>query len=422
MMRLRLPPLPVTLAMASLALACARQPAHADTSARTTTAAATTPTANQRDLLQIAFRAASRFPLEPHHKNRSRAQEQALRALFELGGQKEAIALASDLAGYQRACLHADYAHDLAARGDTESARGHVKIAETQAAELKREGRAQQWQLDLVALKTSRAHATLGDKDRAAEAAAGIDIASTHAVDGTWAQTAADRAERITLATVQTELDQIDTQWSSLSLGQQVIATEVLARLHQRFFTEPKIRAAIEDRLARRLQGMPLTLRLDALERLVRTNTTHDDRARAAEFLAAMRERVDEHRWRTADRLPQVARLVELTHLTGDGGVEVVLGTNGVAEYHAERDRIVDIDRADVLRPLALAAHAIGRAGDDQALLALVIEEGMENPNSRPRCDDLVATLVAMARRGIEPNAALAQRIREIVDGLGDPW
>ena len=55
-------------------------------------------------------------------------------------------------------------------------------------------------------------------------------------------------------------------------------------------------------------------------------------------------------------------------------------------------------------------------------LLAQVIEEGMENPNSRPRCDDLVETLVAMAKAGIEPRPALTQRIREIVAGLGEPW
>jgi hypothetical protein len=57
-----------------------------------------------------------------------------------------------------------------------------------------------------------------------------------------------------------------------------------------------------------------------------------------------------------------------------------------------------------------------------EGLLAQAIEEGMENPNSRPRCDDLVDTLVALAKRRIEPSAAIWTRIREIVAGLGDPW
>src|SRR5262245_46132888 len=39
----------------------------------------------QRDLLQLAFDAASSFPLDPHTRNRSRAQDEVVAACFELG-------------------------------------------------------------------------------------------------------------------------------------------------------------------------------------------------------------------------------------------------------------------------------------------------------------------------------------------------
>ena len=50
------------------------------------------------------------------------------------------------------------------------------------------------------------------------------------------------------------------------------------------------------------------------------------------------------------------------------------------------------------------------------------VEEGVENPNSRPRAEDLSATCLSMAVHGVEPDAVLWTRIRQINDGLGDPW
>ncbi|MFN9332242.1 MAG: hypothetical protein ACK6D1_06520, partial [Planctomycetota bacterium] len=50
-------------------------------------------TASQRDLLQLAFDAASKFPPVQHRKNRSRAQEVVVVAAFELGDPEFAVAL-----------------------------------------------------------------------------------------------------------------------------------------------------------------------------------------------------------------------------------------------------------------------------------------------------------------------------------------
>jgi hypothetical protein len=56
------------------------------------------------------------------------------------------------------------------------------------------------------------------------------------------------------------------------------------------------------------------------------------------------------------------------------------------------------------------------------ALYKRVVEEGMENPNARPRLDDLAATVVSMVGVGLEPDAALAARIAEIGAKLDHPW
>jgi hypothetical protein len=50
------------------------------------------------------------------------------------------------------------------------------------------------------------------------------------------------------------------------------------------------------------------------------------------------------------------------------------------------------------------------------------VEEGVENPNSRPRAEDLSATCRSMALHAVEPDADLWKRMRQIGDGLGPPW
>jgi hypothetical protein len=135
-----------------------------------------------------------------------------------------------------------------------------------------------------------------------------------------------------------------------------------------------------------------------------------------------MRTLVEGHAWRSEDRMPQIARLVELGHLLGETDRARAEAEAALKAYQDERDRIVDIYRAETLRPLALAWHALGDRERGEDLFALAVEEGMENPNSRPRCDDLVDACVDLARRGIEPSPKLLARLREIQQGLGEPW
>jgi hypothetical protein len=63
--------------------------------------------------------------------------------------------------------------------------------------------------------------------------------------------------------------------------------------------------------------------------------------------------------------------------------------------------------------------------GDEAGALFVyrqAVEEGVENPNSRPRAEDLSATCCSMALHAVEPDAELWKRIRQISEQLGDPW
>ena len=376
----------------------------------------------QRELLQLAFTAACKFPLDPHHKSRSRAQMVAVDACFELQQPQLAAGFANEIRDWQRGSIYADYAWHLGQRGDVDAARRYIGLAEQVAASERENPTAQEWRRDRIAVKIARAWSALGDRERAAAAVAGVEESSLHAVDAEQAVAAAERVRLLAADQAGAELAAIDAAFPTQSLGQQRMSIEVLVRLHERFFAEAALRAAVEQRFTERFDKLLPNLRLEAIARLARTDVKFTEVARAKELVRAFRSIVEGHRWRVEDRLPQIAVLIELTHLVGDVDRARADAAAALADWHTQRDSIVDVFRAETLRPLALAFFAIGDASNGEAVLTLAIEEGQENPNSRPRCDDLVDTAVALCVRGIEPSAQALQRLREISGALGEPW
>ena len=125
---------------------------------------------------------------------------------------------------------------------------------------------------------------------RAAErAAAGIDLGSTHAVDASWSQTAAERVRLLAPADGAKELAALDNGFPTMSLGQQSTALVLMARMHERFFADRELRRALEERVVRRHDKMMPALRLDVLATMVRTSMQHGERAGAAALLAVAR-------------------------------------------------------------------------------------------------------------------------------------
>lgn len=376
----------------------------------------------QRELLQIAYDAASRFPLDPHKKNRGRAQDVVVAACFQLDQPELGKRYGEGIADWRRGAALADYAWYQARHGVRDGLEPVLAAAAKVVADERADPNAQQWRSDLVALKIARAWQALGDAERAAKASAGIDPASANAVDEQWASAVTARADAIPAELAGKELADLDASFATMSLGQQASAGSLLVRLHERFFADAELRAAIEKRPAVLWEKLMPTLRLELLGKLLRTNLAHGEIARARELLAIVRSVVEGHRWREEDELPQRAQLVELTTLVGDRERAEGDAVLALARYHEVRERIVNIYRARALRPLMLARFALGDRDGAAELLTLVLEEGMENPNSRPRCDDLVDTCVALATRGMPPSPAALARIREIAQGLGAPW
>jgi tetratricopeptide (TPR) repeat protein len=128
------------------------------------------------------------------------------------------------------------------------------------------------------------------------------------------------------------------------------------------------------------------------------------------------------YQWAPEDRISLASRLAAQLYLAGDTLKARSEVDAALAIFASERHRMFDIDRADALIPVAEAYVAMGDKAAALTVYRQAVADGAENPNSRPRAEDLCATCCSMARHAVEPDAELWTKMREIREGLGDPW
>ncbi|MEY2743038.1 MAG: hypothetical protein RIS21_1409, partial [Planctomycetota bacterium] len=92
------------------------------------------------------------------------------------------------------------------------------------------------------------------------------------------------------------------------------------------------------------------------------------------------------------------------------------------SEFVSRRGGIVDIRRAGVVRAFAEAAWRMDRKSKAAELWLRALDEGLANPNSRPRAEDLAATCRSIVAVGAVPDAAFLAKADALLQGLGDPW
>jgi hypothetical protein len=371
-------------------------------------------------LLDVAFEAASAMPLAPHVKNRSRAQDAVLVAALELEQSVRALHYAERIENWRRGAGMADVAYVAARRGARSVAERCLAEATAVAADPPNEerpdgGDGQAWRRDRILAKVARAQLELGDEAAAYALAAELEASERGTVEAALSARAATDA-------FDERLCALDALVASGDFDRILGALAGYGALLERVYADPARRGEVEQRVEGALAKLPLDVRVrNALER-AETALAHDDApaalalaARAREWLVATPFAADLH-------LPLHAELAALRFRAGEPGeARAELGAARLA-YGRERATLVDVTRAGVLRPLAEAAQVIGDASAARELYAQALAEGVLNPNSRPRAEDLVATLVSMAVRGFEPDAELWARIEAIRAGLGDPW
>jgi len=337
----------------------------------------------QGQLLDIAFSAASAMPVFPHIKNRSRAQEVVVHASLELNQPERARGYIEKIDNWRRGAGYAELGLHYAKQGASDQVEPCLKLAAGGLTE------AEGWRKDRIKAGIAAARAELEDR-------------SADTFD-----------QKIALLGKQVTVEDFDVVKGALA---------GYAGLYDCFYANAQRRDRVEGKIKASWADLPIFVRIDLLMELAEASLAHQDRAKALELVNEAQAMMDSARWPVQAAIPLKARLASLRFRAGDETAAAAQVQDALTLFESKRQTIVNIYRAGMLRPIAEAFQSMGRTETALNLYKRAIEAGMENPNSRPRADDLVATCCSMAVHGLEPDSASLARIREIHDGLSDPW
>jgi tetratricopeptide (TPR) repeat protein len=370
----------------------------------------------RRELLALGFEAASKLPLHPHIKNRARAQEQVVDACLELDLPVLALGCIERIPNWRRGAGYAEYALWCARNGATADQLEPVldlalRIARDEAAD----DSSQAWRVDRIRARVAETRLTLGDVEQAATVLPTLEPSEVGRLQAALAR----RAETTDF---EGEIDALEQTVRSGSLDQVRGGAVACAQLFDRFYSDAERRDRAEAAILACGETLPAPVQIEILLELARFSREHEDASKALELVERADGLREGARWTAEMEVPLLASLARARFEARDTERALAQAADALALYEAERETIIDVFRGEVLRPLAEAFFAMGDELSARQVYALAAEEGIHNPNSRPRAMDLTALCVSMARVGFEPDAALRERLVEIDAQLGDPW
>lgn len=370
---------------------------------------------SQTTLLDLAAKTATKLPPQPLIKNRSRAQEEVVVACLELDQPQRAARYIEMIDNWRRGTGYADLAFYCAKRGETADVQHYLDLAQRISERVEDDETGQAWRRDRIRTKIATTYAWLGQHEKAAQFEANVTESESGRVAAVRAMTA--------------DADDFDVQFNALSeivvtgsFDQIQSALEVCAQLFNRFYGDPDRQSRCEERIKASWTKLPLPIRIQLLVKLADFSLDHGDQSKALDLLKEAQLMVESFKWTPEHQIPLMTRLAECRHRAGDteyarSQTEAALGI-----FDAERENILIVERAGLLRSVAGTYQSMGDTAAALTTYKRAVEEGAQNPNSRPRAEDLTATCCSMALHGVEPDTELWARLNQIHDKLADPW
>jgi tetratricopeptide (TPR) repeat protein len=364
----------------------------------------------QNELLNIAFEAVSAMPKNPHIKSRSLAQESVVRTCLDLEQPQKALGYIEQIDNWRREACYADLAFYYAQHGaSNENVQYYLELA------AKVPDQTEDWRKGRITSKISQTKAYMEQAKEAKQYERGN-----------------EKKEPVKIPDIKkmtSPLDSFDEKMEAL--GKKVLtgqfddiknSLETYAELYNRFYQDVERRALIEEKIKTTWSKMPLIIRIDLQKKLIHFALAHSDKNAALELTNEAKSMMDSTSWPSRYEIPMQAELAGFRFRAGDEQRARPEVRKALDLFDTERKKIVNIYRAKMLRSIAQAYWTMGNSATTLDLYKRAIEAGIENPNSRPRAEDLASTCCSMALHKVEPDAELLNRIRQIRDDLGDPW
>lgn len=380
-----------------------------DSTPRPTPTAPAVPSAWQADLLTHAMQVASAMEAKAHTRVKARLQKDVACAAIDVGMIDFAIGSADVIQDWRRGEVLAIAAQALARTGDRQRAEACVANAVQVAtgAEVAKQER--------LNIEIARALALLGHVEQARQFGARASQDLTGQVE----------AELVT----QVPIDELDRQCDAFDRAIATGSFDIVRSGVEGYFRvwahlrSDGVRSARAERAIRSaLVALPPGMQIETYLRLADALQAAGRRDESLQALAAAASLL-----RGGDFLPDtlgpLVRDVARTQARhGDRAGAGALVREMLQRYEAAPTAMVDIERADYLRPLAEALQDLGEPNEARRVWTLALDAGSVNPNARPRAEDLCLTSLSMVRSGAEPTADMRTRMATIQNGLKAPW
>ena len=366
--------------------------------------------AYQAELLDIAFESVSAMPAFPHIKNRSRAQEAVVQVCLELEQPKRALGYIEQIENWNQQLSYAELAFYCAENNYSKKDIEHFLDMAKQIPE-----DIQDWQRDRIKVNIAQTYAYIGNREKSDEYEKGIEISESGKVARIHAMNSSSE-------TFDKQIESIDALIATEEFD--IVKNAVIAyiELYKCNYEDINRREIVEEKIKASYANFPINIKIELLMELADSCLSHENTTEALRFVNEAKSIMNSASWQSRFVIPIMAQLAKLSYLSGEKETALSELQKAIDLYQENLDKIVDIYKAGVLRPIAEASVVMDDKNFTLDIYKKAIEAGVENPNSRPRAEDLSATCCSMAQNRFEPDQELLNRIKEIQGNLGDPW
>lgn len=356
------------------------------------------------NLLDLAFAGVSEMPLNPHIKNRSRAQMKIVDAALELDQPNRAQRYLEQIENWQR---WLGYAHLAAFYMKHQNPDRAAQVLAEPKAMLEMAGKVKSG--EIVAVSENPLINTLTDwRYQRVES-------KVTEVEASMAAAQQESAMEPAMAALRTAAASQDFEIIHAALLDMV-------KLVDAHYESVQLPEWADTEFAAPFQRMPVFLKMDVLVALAETGVRHQDDQNARAIIERLEGLIETASLPLRLHIPEAARVVALRIKCGDTAIANQQMKLLLQQYEEERETIVDIERAALLCRIA---ELFGLSGDDDQALELyrrAVDEGCINPNARPRADDLGEICCSMALHDVAPSEALMRKLETMKNELGSPW
>ncbi len=379
------------------------------TSGKTSEQSISSPFEWQAHLLRAAYEGASTFPLVPHIKNRSRAQETVVNGCVEVGLTELAEEMADGIANFRRGTSYTTIALHYIDLGKHDQAERILKKAQLVANT--DDGSA--WRSARVRSAMARCFARMGQHDRAVELMK--DNAISLSGDG--------KALADVLLSVNRTLDEqlavLETQAATGEFEQIKAALWGYGGLYKKHYSDVAKRTLIHERLEAAAKKLPGGILMEVVMDMTEYVVQKGDEAVALKLIDWANELLGNASASLYRSIPLRAQLASLTTRAGQKAEGEKILAKAMADFESGAEQLKTLQRAGTLRSIAEAHAEAGNVKIALEIYRRVFELGTINPNIRPRIVDFTDSCVSMALHGVKPDASLLARITQIGKELG---